>query len=304
MAAAGHFILLRHYRVDVRALPAATVGSLARTCVDTTVDESIIISRRHRGGSATAAVGRACMRYGLTIPRTHDWFVRIAIATIALFALAGAAAAQNKNLAEGFSLLPKNARVVIMPTDIELFSISAGGVAEPKSDWTEAATRHFRAALLDKKKSLGVTTIELAEKDADEVAEVNTLHAAIARAISLHHFGPSYFNLPTKAGKLDWSLGDTVRPIRDRSGADYVLFTWIRDSYASGERVATMILLALVGVGVPGGSQVGYASLVDLNTGQVVWFNRLQRASGDLREPGKAVETLNTLLDNFPGTQK
>jgi hypothetical protein len=227
-----------------------------------------------------------------------------AIAAVSFFALAGDAGAQNKNLADGFSVLSKNAKVVIMPTDIELFSISAGGVPEPKADWTEAASRHFKAALIEKKKSLGATTVELTEKDADEVAEVNTLHAAIARAISLHHFGPSQFNLPTKAGKLDWSLGDTVRPIKEKSGADYALFSWIRDSYASGERVATMIVLALFGIGVTGGSQVGYASLVDLNTGQIVWFNRLLRAGGDLREADKAVETLNTLLENFPGTQK
>ena len=247
------------------------------------------------------------MRYASTTLRIYGLFARCSIVLIVLivyFAATGGAGAQNKNLADGFSVLPKNAKVVIMPTDIELFSISAGGVPEPRADWTEAASKHFKAALIAKKKSLGATTVELTEKDADEVAEINTLHAAIARAVSLHHFGTSNFNLPTKAGKLDWSLGDTVRPIRDKSGADYALFSWIRDSYASGERVATMIVLALFGIGVTGGSQVGYASLVDLNTGQIVWFNRLLRAGGDLREAEKATETLDTLLDKFPGTQK
>lgn len=236
--------------------------------------------------------------------RTRRILALYAAVTISALTLAGNAGAQPKSLAEGFSVLPKDARIVIMPTDIELFSISAGGIPEPKADWTAAASKHFKTALIDKKKSLGATALELSEKDADEVAEVNTLHAAIARSISLHHFGPSFFNLPTKAGKLDWSLGETVRVIKDKSGADYALFSWIRDSYASGERVATMVVMALFGIGLAGGSQVGYASLVDLNTGQVVWFNRLLRAGGDLREADKAVETLNTLLDKFPGTQK
>lgn len=216
-----------------------------------------------------------------------------------LFVLARGAGAQP-NLAEGFTTLPKNAKVAIVPTDIELFSISGGGVLEPKADWTEAATKHFKVALVAKKKSLGATTVDLSEKDADEVADVNALHAAIARAISMHHFGPGFMNLPTKAGKLDWSLGEPVRVIKQKTGADYALFSWIRDSYASGERVATMIVLALFGIGVPGGSQVGYASLVELDTGRILWFNRLLRASGDLREADKAVETLNALLNNFP----
>jgi hypothetical protein len=58
--------------------------------------------------------------------------------------------------------------------------------------------------------------------------------------------------------------------------------------------------MALLGIGVGGGAQIGYASLVDLNNGRVLWFNRLLRATGDLREPDKAAETLNALLDQFP----
>ena len=79
------------------------------------------------------------------------------------------------------------------------------------------------------------------------------------------------------------------------------LLSWIRDSYASAERVAATIILAVVGIGIhPGGVQVGYASLVDLNTGRIVWFNQLARSTGDLREPEKAAETLDVLLARFP----
>ena len=188
-----------------------------------------------------------------------------------------------------------------MPTDIELFSISGGGVLEPKADWTEAASKHFKTALLEKNRTLGLTTVELAERQADEVAELNALHGAVARAIALHHFGP--LALPTKEGKLDWSLGEPAQAIKTMTGADYALFSWIRDSYASSERAATMIALSVLTLGrvaAAGGRQIGYASLVDLNTGRILWFNRLMRASGDLREPDKAAETLNALLEEFP----
>ncbi len=214
-----------------------------------------------------------------------------------VYAQAGA----SKNLAPGFSSLAKSATVVIMPTDIELFSISGGGVLEPKADWTEAASKFFRTALVTKEAALGVKTAELTESQADQVAELNFLHAAVARAIALHHFGP--LALPTKEGRLDWSLGDAVREIKKLSGADYALFTFVRDSYASDERKAAMVAMALLGVGLVGGSQVGYASLVDLDTGRVVWFNRLQRASGDLRESAKAAETVGVLLEQFPSAK-
>src|SRR5688572_13078462 len=226
---------------------------------------------------------------------------RPAVLLVLALACAGAAHAQSKNLAAGFSVLPKGAKVAIMPTDIELFSISGGGVAEPKADWTEAASRHFRNALVEKKKkALKLDVVELAEKDADEFDEVNAIHGAVARAVSMHHLGPSFLKLPTKDGKLDWSLGESTRAIKKATGADYALFTWVSDSYTSGERVAAMIALAIVGVGVGGGMQTGYASLVELETGRVLWFNRLLRQSGDLREADKAAETVDVLLSGFP----
>jgi hypothetical protein len=215
-----------------------------------------------------------------------------------LLACVALAPAHAQNLAPGFSHLPKDATVVVMPLDIELFSISAGGILEPRADWTEAALGHFRRAAQAHNEKLGLRTLELSEAAADELAEVNALHAAVAGAIALHHFG--YPKLPTKDGKLDWSLGDAVQPIRKATGARYALFSWVRDSYASAERKAAMIGLALLGVGVAGGQQIGYASLVDLETGRVVWFNRLARASGDLREAGPAAETVGALLSGLP----
>jgi hypothetical protein len=219
-----------------------------------------------------------------------------------LLLVAAPAFAQSKNLAPGFSALPKGARVVIMPTDVELFSISGGGVLEPKADWTEAASRYFKAALVEKKQKLGLSSIELTTQQADEADEVNALHGAVARAISLHHFGT--LALPSKEGKLDWSMGEPVQQIKKMTGADYALFSWVRDSYTSDERKAAMVAMAVLSLGrvVPtgGGAQTGYASLVDLNTGRVLWFNRLARGSGDLREPAKAAETVEALLTEFP----
>ncbi|HEX6317869.1 MAG TPA: hypothetical protein VFZ84_03265 [Burkholderiales bacterium] len=224
--------------------------------------------------------------------------IRVAALAAVLAIAPAVAAAQSKNLAPGFTDLPKDALVAIMPADIELFSMSAGGVLEPKADWTEAATKHFRAALVAKNKQLGLQSKEVSEQDADELAEVNALHAAVAQAIALHHFGP--LGLPTKDGKLDWSLAEAVRPVKAATGARYALFSWVRDSYASAERKAAMIGMALLGIGIPMGQQTGYASLVDLETGQVLWFNRLARPSGDLREPEPAAETVEALLSSFP----
>lgn len=226
--------------------------------------------------------------------------VGLLIAVVSFCSLSGLAWADSKNRAPGFDSLGKQASVAVMMPDVELFSISAGGVAEPKADWTESAQRHLQDALKKKMGDLAVSATFLSEADSDAYAAIGALHAAVARSIAIHHMGQGSLRLPTKNNQLDWSLGEAVAPIREKLAADYALFIWMRDSYASSERKAAMIALALLGVGIGGGVQTGYASLVDLRTGQVMWFNQLLRPNGDLREQGPAGETLTALLLDFP----
>ena len=207
-----------------------------------------------------------------------------------------------RHLAPGFHGRPAGSKLVIVPAEMELFSISAGGVEEPKADWTEAAQRNYKAALAARREQFGPDTVELQDSDLDELAELNALQRAVAEAVFVHHTGMG-MKLPTKNERLDWSLGEAIRPLKVKTGADYALFTWIRDSYASNERKATMIALALIGAISTGGYQTGYASLVDLNSGRVVWFNDLRRMSGDLRDEKSAMETVDSLLKGFPALQ-
>lgn len=230
---------------------------------------------------------------------------RVSVILLAAALFAGVAVAQDsdsRHLAPGFQARPAGSRLLIVPAEMELFSISAGGIEEPKADWTEAAQRHFRTALELRRDQLGPNTVELKEAQLDELAEINALQRAVAEAVFVHHTGFG-MKLPTKNQRLDWTLGDATKPLKEKTGADYALFTWIRDSYASNERKATMIALALIGAISTGGYQMGYASLVDLNTGRVVWFNALRRMSGDLRDEKSAMETVETLFKGFPAFQ-
>lgn len=228
----------------------------------------------------------------------HGLFA-VSFCLLATFALAQ----ENRALAPGFTSLPPDAKILVTPIDIELYSISAGGIPEPRADWTSAAQANMKKELGRLREKYKGETIELDERAADDFGELLTLHSAVARAINLHHGIGGMWALPTKNGKLDWTFGDALQPLQQKSGARYALFIWVRDSYASAERVATMVLMAALGVGLAGGSQQGYASLVDLQTGQVLWFNRLARASGDLRESAKAAETVDALLAGFPAAR-
>lgn len=240
------------------------------------------------------------------MPTFAPWrFTRPLLLALALVLAAAAAQAQDrsKQLAPGFTTRAADSRLLILPADMELYSMSAGGVIEPRADWTDAAQKHFGTALAAQGKILGPKVTRMTLAEADQFSDVVTLHRAVADAISLHHGRGGLMELATKGDRLEWSLGDAVQPLRERTGADYALFTWIRDSYASSERKMAMVAMALLGAITTGGEQVGYASLVDLRTGRVVWFNQLNRMSGDLRDAEPAVETVQTLLKGFPALQ-
>ena len=200
--------------------------------------------------------------------------------------------------------IPPQTRVLVMPLDIQLFELTTGGLWEPRADWTQHAKQYSMRALqtrLDTTKDMFIR-YEPPPGDFEQAhlhQQLIKLHETVGNAIRVHAYY-TYGALPTKKGKFDWGLGENVRSLRDRYQADYAMFIFIRDSYTSGGRAALIIGAALLGSYVPGGQQLGFASLVDLNTGRIVWFNRIRRSAGDLRTPAPARKTMQHLLKGCP----
>jgi len=98
---------------------------------------------------------------------------------------------------------------------------------------------------------------------------------------------------------------------------DYALFMHAEDSFASTGRVALQVLgiagcfVGFCAPNIGGAGQFAYASLVDLRTGEVVWFNVLSARSqiagikmGDIRTPAGAAEMVERLLGRMkPGRE-
>ncbi len=195
-------------------------------------------------------------------------------------------------------------RVLVMPPDIQLSELTAGGLNEPRADWTETAKENVLQALKEFLQDRQDVLVEYQKPDAGSTAfrthgQLTKLHEAVGRAIIIHHYYPVY-KLPTKGNELDYSLGSGATSVGEAHHCRYGLFVYIRDSYASSGRVAAILLAAAFNVQLQGGTQVGYASLVDLQTGDIVWFNRLYRGTGDLRTTAATQETVEALLTDFP----
>ena len=247
-------------------------------------------------------------------------FYRLLSRNLALFVLAFAfvasAQAQVRTAtdASGQKIRIDGSIVIIQP-DIELTLVTAGGMQEPRKEWSDNARKLYPAAvhiLLDGKHASQKPDYVVPENldPASRQGQILRLNQAVA--LSIAQFSQPMSALATKkdpvTGKplMDWTLGPGVSELHDATGADYALFTYIRDSYASEGRAALRVLGFIAGVAmgryldIGGGMQVGVATIVDLRTGKVVWFDLLARQSGDLRNEKGTKSTVDQLLKDLP----
>jgi hypothetical protein len=191
-------------------------------------------------------------------------------------------------------------RILMMQPDVKFFLHSASGLLEPRADWTDRARRNLVSATEAYAEARGADVVVVDESDAGSDLEVayDRLHGAVGSSVLVHHY---VRKLPTKGGAFDWSLGPDIAALGAKYDADYALFTFYRDIEATGGRWTMSIVAAAVFGVIPATeAQFGFASLVDLQSGDVIWFNRVNLGSGDLRQPTGATSVVGQLFSQMP----
>jgi hypothetical protein len=239
---------------------------------------------------------------------------RRALIILSASALATAGCVQTRQFADVQFEPPRgDYSLVVMRPDVRVGLITTGGMVEQRADWTEQARTNLLRALTEQQAGRGGRTLIAETRGAfpgvspETVAGLERLHGAVGNSIALHKYLGA--RLPTKRNQgIDWTLGEDAVRFGRAVGMDYALFLYAEDSFASTGRTALQVIgLAgcFIGFCAPsgGGGQVAYASLVDLRTGEVVWFNVLQTSSmlpgvqmGDIRTPEGAAQMVERLL--------
>lgn len=144
-----------------------------------------------------------------------------------------------------------------------------------------------------------------AKSHANLVADYEGLHSAVVGAIIAHKYGLAGGKLPTKKEDFAYTLGPGTADLGKLSGANYGLFVMTYDQFASDSRKAMQVVGALgclIGacVIVSGGQHVAYVSLVELDSGNIVWFNLLRGSKGDVRESEGAGTMVDAIMAGMP----
>ena len=232
-----------------------------------------------------------------------------------------AACVQTKQFADVQFTPPQgDYKLLVLRPDVSVGSLTTGGMVEPRADWTEQARSNIVAAIRQWQAGRGgqlqiiERRNELPGVGEQELADVERLNAAVSQAIVIHKYLGE--TLPTKRGRgLDWTLGRDAVRLGQKTGYDYALFLHAEDQVASTGRIALGVLgmagcfVGFCAPNIGGATQLSYASLVDLKTGEVVWFNVVLAKSevpgikfGDIRTPQGATQLVDRLLNRMkPG---
>ena len=232
------------------------------------------------------------------------WIVALALV---LTAFQAPVWAQEKGaVRDGFSADSlRGQKILLFRPSVWVGSQSTGGMDEPNADWTDQARGHLLAEMKRRQSAFANEVVEEPELvgiDATVLSSHRALFGSVASSVVQYQFFKGN-RLPTRKNKaFDWTLGSGTRRIAELTGARYGLFVSTHDAYGSFGRKAFQILAAgLVGVGVKSGVHKGYAGLVDLETGNLVWLNADEAMGGDVRNADGMQKRVGQLLEDFPG---
>ncbi len=231
----------------------------------------------------------------------------LAVLTVMMLALAGCATSTAPRVHH--SLIDKPAsrplqQVVLLPVDIEVYELTAGGVREEVPEWSETAEANIRAAVLftkddDRGRYVGrrVDSSALTAEERDVLEEHLKLFNVVAfNAILMDRMGYA------DDARFDYTLGVGLGFLKEKYDVDAGLLVVGQDVVSSAGRKATAFVGALLRVHVPLGHSILIGGLVDFETGDLLWLNHATSTGDtDLRDPESAKAFARILMRGYPG---
>lgn len=234
-------------------------------------------------------------------------------AGVTAFVLAAVPVAAQERAAvkQGFTLAPNSQKtILVFRPAVSVGAQSTGGMFEPNAEWTEQAKANIQVSLEKLQKQFGNAVVVAPEAygdDARNVQEHMALFSAVSQAVIEYQFFAGN-RLPTKkrdnkADVFDWSLGEGVASLPGAKDADYGLFIYNKDAFGStGRKLLQVAAMFAPGLSVTSGEHRGYAGLVDLRTGDLLWLNADGEMGGDVRDTDGSDKRVHQLLEDFPGS--
>lgn len=209
--------------------------------------------------------------------------------------------AVNPRISPTSSNPPK--KILLLPPQMFVAEMSAGGVIQKQDDWTQQANENLLAAIeahgreSNRFETLRMPNLSSAES---EIVESHIgLYERLASAIHAYGQGKDS-GWEQKKKEWDYTLGQGLSFLREKTGADYALVFAGADIISTGGRKATFTVGLLLGIAIPLGQSFITAGMVDLQSGIIEWLTYDQSMSMDTREPEEVESMVRDFFKTYP----
>ena len=221
--------------------------------------------------------------------------------------LTGCAAGRTYTAMENGEAFPKLRKILLLPPEVRMQEVSAGGIAELVDEWSRKANDNLVLALkqqVSEKQIFDIVEMPSLSEAEHEIVEQHTAMYEVVAA-NVYQFGKlNDESWSERAKDLNYTIGPGLQFLAQKTGADAALFLVGLDTVSStGRRVLFVVTTIMFGLPIipPGFSYVA-AGLVDLQSGKLLWQSYdYGIGSLDLREPQDARSLTASVLETYPG---
>lgn len=215
-----------------------------------------------------------------------------------------AMSAVNPALLQSPEARPK--KVVLLPPQVFVFELSAGGVPTRMGDWEATARDNLTSAATRLACESGLFELvpapQLAPADLDQLEAHIGLYDRVAQSVFVYGRGEEAA-WAHKKNEFDYTVGPGLAFLREQTGADAALIVLGSDYISSGGRKAAFIVGLALGVVMPLGQSFMSAGVIDLATGDVQWMSFDASVSMDSRNPADVDSLMRALYQTWPGAK-
>ncbi len=205
---------------------------------------------------------------------------------------------------------PLPRKVLLLPVEIRVHEISVGGVVEKVDDWSNQASANARRYIKSLATSRAVFEVveapALSRQQRAQLDQHVALYEVVAGSADLALASPIGV-WRERAKDFDYTLGPGLEPLANHTGIDAAMILTGTDYISSAGRKAAMAMGVLLGalggaIIVPqGGISFVSVGVVDMRTGNLLWFATDQSGTTDLRNELDLHRMLQQMFQTYPG---
>ena len=204
--------------------------------------------------------------------------------------------------------LPK--KVLLLPAEIRVHEISAGGVVEKVDEWSRTAsshaTKYVRGLASERRLFELIEAPALGQEEQAQLDQHVALYELVGASAALAR--ASAFSVwQERAKDFDYTLGPGLKALAERTGIDAAMIVIGTDYISSAGRRAAMVMGVLLGVVTgavilpQGGVSFLSVGVLDMRTGNLLWFGTDQSSATDFRNERDLHQMLERMFQTYPG---